>query len=272
LPQWKLALVQFNSALKDPQKNLERAREFIVQAAEKNADIIVFPELFTTGYNPDLVGNSFFELAHRENGSAFNFLSTLSQEKNINIIAPLVFSRGNPGTIYNGAFIINRQGELVGTYAKTHLWNKEALFFTPGTEIPVFELDGIPFGVLICYDGGFPEASRSLALRGAKIIFAPSAFDSCDRHLWEIYFPARSSENGCFTVGINRTGKEGDILFFGNNKVFSPMGHLICEGNDNTEEMQLVNINLEEVEKARERFPFLRDLRPDLYSGYRRPK
>lgn len=261
-----MALVQFNCILKEPQKNLEKAYSFISQAGETGADIIVFPELFTTGYNPDLIGRDFFHLAQKENGTTFKFLSSSARKMNINIIAPLVFSRDDPGTIYNGIFIINRRGELAGTYAKTHLWKKEAQYFTPGGELPVFELDGIPFGTLVCYDGGFPEAARSLALRGAKIIFAPSAFDRNDRHLWDIYFPARASENGCFTVGINRTGKEGNIAFFGNNKVFNPLGHLICEGRESLEEMQIVTIDLEEVERAREKLPFLRDLRPDLYS------
>lgn len=267
MSQWKLALVQFNSILKDPEKNLDKASEYIKQAAQGRADIIVFPELFTTGYNPDLIGRDFFRFAHKINGSAFNFLARTAREVSINIIAPLVFTLDDPQTIYNGAFIINRKGELVGTYAKNHLWKKEALFFTPGSDLPIFKLDDIPFGILICYDGGFPEAARALAIRGAKIIFAPSAFDKNDSHLWDIYFPARSSENGCFTVGINRTGREGDIIFFGKNKVVNPVGHLVFEGRDNSEELQLVTINLEEVEQARERFPFLRDLRPDLYSG-----
>ncbi len=267
MSKWKLALVQFNSILKNPEKNLQKAADYIKQAAQGGADVIVFPELFTTGYSPDLIGRDFFRLANKINGPAFKFLSRKAREANINVIAPLVFTLDDPGTIYNGAFIINRRGELVGTYAKTHLWKKEALYFTPGSDLPVFELDGIPFGVQICYDGGFPEASRTLTFRGAKIIFAPSAFDQNDRHLWDIYFTARSSENGCFTVGINRTGKEGDIVFYGNNKVVSPMGHLIFEGRDNSEELQLVTINLEEVERARERVPFLRDLRPDLYSS-----
>ncbi|PLS18127.1 hypothetical protein CVD28_07465 [Bacillus sp. M6-12] len=260
-----LSLVQFESKLMDISANIEKALAFIKDASQQQADLIVFPELFTTGYNLDLIGNKYFDLAEDINGPVIRTLLQAAKQFNINIVAPIAFKTPVPGIIYNSALVISRQGEFVGKYDKTHLWAKENVFFREGMELPVFNLDFGTLGLMICYDGGFPEVSRSLALQGAEIILCPSAFPIQDKDLWEIYFQSRSLENACFVGGINRVGHESELHMFGNNRLYNPRGKELVIGNVDKEEMQVIEIDLEDVVEYRKQIPYLKDLKPDLY-------
>ena len=108
-----------------------------------------------------------------------------------------------PGLLYNGLIVISRDGQLMGTYNKTHLWAGERFWFRAGDRYPVFDMDFGKVGLMICYDGGFPEVSRILALSGAELILCPSAFPIRDKDMWDVYFASRSLENCCFVAGIN---------------------------------------------------------------------
>lgn len=251
--------------MKNIQANVEKAKQFIEEAAAKNTDLIVFPELFTTGYNPDIVGNSYFDLAEDENDYTIKELSDAAKNFNINMILPIAFKSGIPGVIYNSAVVINRNGEYQGVYHKTHIWAKERFYFKQGNKFPVFQLDIGMVGVMICYDGGFPEVSRKLALKGAELIVCPSAFPTHDKDLWDIYFQSRSLENGCFAAGINRVGIEEDVELFGNNQLYNPRGKQLINGELYKEEMQTIEIDLDDVAEYRKQLPYLKDLRPEIY-------
>ncbi|RYM04977.1 hypothetical protein EWH99_08190 [Sporolactobacillus sp. THM7-7] len=257
----KLALVQFESQLQDVAKNLEKTIRFIGQAAEEKADMIVFPELFLTGYNPGLVGKDFFKQAEnvQNKQSILTVLSQKAKEANIHLIIPMATYKDAPGVIYNSSVVINRKGEISGVYDKTHLWSDERVYFKEGEDYPVFELDHCKIGLMMCYDGGFPEVSRILALKGAELIICPSAFRVQDKDMWDIYFKARALENTCFVVGVNRVGTEEDLHMFGNNKVANPRGSIILDAPVDIEGMQIIDINIDEVLLYREEIPFLRD-------------
>lgn len=260
-----LALVQFKSEFMDIESNITKAIHFIEEASVKNADLIVFPELFLTGYNPKLIGNNFFDLSMDINGDTLNTFCQIAKERKINMIIPTIVSKGVPGVIYNSAVVISGEGKILGLYDKTHLWAGERFYFKAGDEYPVFDLDFGRIGLMICYDGGFPEVSRALALKGAELIIAPSAFPIIDKDMWDIYFKTRALENTCFVAGINRVGIEGDIHLFGNNKVANPRGKILLDAQLDEEEMQIVRIDLDDVKEYRKDIPYLRDRKPHSY-------
>ncbi|AKG36427.1 nitrilase-related carbon-nitrogen hydrolase [Paenibacillus durus] len=260
----KLALVQFESALMDVAANVRKGLEFVEQASRQGADLIVFPELFVTGYDTDVIGDRYHELAEDTGGSTVRAFRGAAEKHSINIVLPMALKRSEGG-IANGAVIIDRSGAVAGTYSKVHLWEDERKYFEPGDVCSPYQLDFGKLGVLICYDAGFPEAARTLALQGVKLIVTPSAFSIEDKHRWDIYFPARALENTCFVAGINGVG--GGLRLFGNNKLANPKGELIVSGHLNEEDMQVLEIDLDEADECSKLTPYLRDLRMDTY-GY----
>ena len=181
-----------------------------------------------------------------------------------------------PGLLYNGLIVISRNGQLMGTYNKTHLWAGERFWFRAGDRYPVFHMDFGTVGLMICYDGGFPEVSRILALSGAELILCPSAFPIRDKDMWDTYFGSRSLENCCFVAGINRVGTEDDCYMFGNNKIYNYRGHLLAEAPVDEEFLLVQTVDLDDVAYHRATdVPYLQDRRVETYqklTEIRRPR
>ena len=232
----KIALAQFNSVLNDVYANRNKMVSMINEAAANDANIIVFPELFSTGYNLDLIEDRIFDMAEGDDGPVVAAARAEARAKGIWVIIPIAYRDG--GRIYNSAVIINDHGDIVNVYHKNNLWDKEQKYFGYGChDYRVFDSPFGKFGVIICYDVDFPETSRTLALAGAEIIFVPAAWATTHRNLWDIFLPSRALENTVFVAGINRTGTEGDVTYFGDSKVFDPTGELIARAGENTEEI-----------------------------------
>ena len=122
-----IALVQMDCVMLDKEANLQKAKAFIEQAAQQHTDLICFPEMFSTGYSPSLIGPKYIEMAEDPDGSTFLFLSELAKKHRMYIVAPIVLNSEIPGVLYNGLIVISRDGQLMGTYNKTHLWAGGAL-------------------------------------------------------------------------------------------------------------------------------------------------
>lgn len=261
-----LGLVQMDCRIGDKEYNTRKALDYIGQAAQQGVDLLVFPEMFTTGYNSDILGDRYFELAEDPDGPTFQILSEHARTNNMYIVAPIILNGDVPGILYNGLLFIGRDGSLMGTYNKTHLWAGEKFYFRAGDEYPVFETEYGRIGCMICYDGGFPEVARILALNGAELILCPSAFPIWDKDMWDIYFASRSLENACFVAGINRVGTEDTLEMFGNNKIFAPRAKLVAEAPVNEEALLVAEIDLSETAVCRATdVPYLRDRRGASY-------
>lgn len=261
-----IGMVQMDCVILDKKANINKILTFIDQAARKNVDMICFPEMCTTGYSPELIGIRYLELAEEPDGETFQILSKKAAEHRMYIAAPIVLKSKIPGILYNGLIMIDDEGKLMGTYNKTHLWAGERYWFRSGEAYPVFDTRFGKVGMMICYDGGFPEVSRILALNGAELILCPSAFPTRDKDMWDIYFASRALENGCFVAGINRVGIEGGCEMFGNNKIYNPRGKLLNEASTGQEELLITAIDLEETAFYRENeVVYLRDRRPETY-------
>ena len=261
-----IALVQMDCVMLDKEANLQKAKAFIEQAAQQHADLICFPEMFSTGYSPALIGPKYIDVAEEPDGPTFCFLAELAKKYSMYIVAPIVLKSEIPGLLYNGLIVISRNGQLMGTYNKTHLWAGERFWFRAGDRYPVFHMDFGTVGLMICYDGGFPEVSRILALSGAELILCPSAFPIRDKDMWDTYFGSRSLENCCFVAGINRVGTEDDCYMFGNNKIYNYRGHLLEEAPVDEEFLLVQTVDLDDVAYHRATdVPYLQDRRVETY-------
>jgi omega-amidase len=170
--------------------------------------------------------------------------------------------------IYNSALIVNRKGEFIYQYDKIHLvpMLDEPLFLEGGQEqAQLFELDGVKCGVIICYDLRFPELIRSLALKGAKVLFIPSEWPIVRREHWRYLQIARAIENQMYVVSCNRVGAYNNVEFAGTSMVTDPTGNVVVEGSIHQEQTLTTTINMEHVNHARELVPIFSSRVPRLY-------
>ena len=260
-----LALVQFESVLCDPAANTQKACRMIAEAAAEGADLVVLPELFSTGYELNIVGPHVPELAEPVDGPTVRALQDAARAGNCYVVAGLALAYDMAGVPFNSSVVIDRQGELLGTYDKQHLWALERFYFRSGCDCPVFDTDFGRIGVMICYDMGFPEVARMLALQGADLILCPSAWCQEDMDVWDVNAPARALENTAFVAAVNRYGVEDQLVMPGHTKACNPRGHVVAELAEEAEGVLHVELDLNEVVDYRQRSPYLRDRRPDLY-------
>jgi len=247
----------------DKKDNIERQIELVNKAADNGAKIIVLDELSNTIYFPFEQNPKYFEWAEDEKGYTIQKFREVARERKVNLIVPIFEKDFTTMSFYNTAFIINTQGEIVGKYRKTHLpqedkFNEYYYFKVGDLGFPVFNLDGVKAGVVICHDRHFPETVRAEVVKGAWIIFIPSV--AAFKEIWELELRAHAVFNTSYIVGVNRIGKEypdQQEEYFGNSMIISPMGEIISKAG-NKEEILYADISEEEVIKARIRRPFLK--------------
>ena len=235
----RIALIQFEPAFLDLDNNLERAIEILRNIS---ADIAVFPELFLSGY-------TFVDEAQArtcafpfEDGPQLSPLLRISREKSMAICGGYAEIDGRDR--YNSAFFI-ADGRLVSNYRKVHLFNREKLYFKPGDKgFEVFEYQGTTMGMMICFDWLFPEAARSLALKGAQVILHPAnlVLPYCQQAMF-----ARALENRTFIVTVNRVGTETageeSNTFTGQSQIVSPKGEYLVQLNKDQEQVEVMDID-----------------------------
>jgi len=227
----KISIAQFKSKLGAVDENFSTAERLI--AAAKNSDVILLPELWSTGYYPTPVEN----FADTDGTRTKNFLCASAKKFSVNIIGGSVIVDSG-GKIFNRCFVANRRGEIVAAYDKTHLFSfaDEDKVFSAGEKFSVVELDGVKCGLAICYDLRFPEFVRKIALAGAEIIFIPAAWSLKRLTPRQILTKARAIENQIFVVFANASGK---------SEVVNPRGEVVAESGRG-EEILTAEINLDE--------------------------
>ena len=238
----------------------------IRQAGLDGSDMIMFPEMFTTGYELSIVGPRITELAEPVNGPTITALREAAKQAGVYVVAPIaLYNDDLPGVPFNSAVLIDREGNVAGVYDKQHLWALERFYFRGGNGTPVFQTDFGTIGIMICYDMGYPEVARMLALQGAQIVLCPSAWCEPYHDVWDINVPARALENTVFLCAVNRYGREQDLYMGGHSKVCDPRGRVVAELPDEGEGVLNVEIDLADVVSNRQTSPYLRDRRPELY-------
>jgi predicted amidohydrolase len=251
----KVASIQLNIAWENKQENLKKAERFIKTAKGDDCDLVVFPEMFNTGFSMNVNA-----IAEQPNSNTTNALCELAKKYNINLIAGYAEKDSTKGK--NVALIIGREGEVNARYVKNHPFSvaKEHESFLSGNEQVVFEVDEIKSSIFICYDLRFPELFRKVA-KDINIIFVIANWPEVRQPHWESLLKARAIENQCFIVGVNRIGTDGnDLVYGGGSHVFSPLGEDLSRGGK-SQEYIVTDIDTSEVEAVRERFPFLQDMK-----------
>ncbi len=270
--QTKIALIQMKCGT-DPERNFSRALDFIRDAAKKGAAIVCLPELFRSQYFCQTEEHKNFELAEEIPGRSTTALAELAGELGVAIVASL-FEKRSAGVYHNTAAIIDADGKFLGKYRKMHIPDDplyhEKFYFTPGDlGFQAWETKRGKIGVCICWDQWYPEAARLTALRGAEIIFYPTAigwhpsekkeFGAAQHSAWETIQRSHAIANGCYVAAANRVGHESFIC--------GPDGEIIAKGSVDQEEIVIGEIDWGHVNEHRTHWPFLRDRRVDAYGG-----
>ena len=263
----KLAGIQF-SCHEEKERNIEKAVRLARIAVEKGAQVICFPELFTNPWFPREMGKRHFSFAEKLDGLSVTPMQNLAKEYGVVFICP-IFEEAEDG-FFNSAVIIDAGGEILGRYRKIHvpqipLW-EERFYFLPGNlGLPVFRTKFAVIGVQICWDNFFPEGSRILALKGAQIIFSPTAAAFASQKKWETIISSNAISNGVYIFRVNRVGSEEKQDFYGRSFCVSPEGELLDTPTGMKEGIALLDVNLKDIEKVRREWPFFRDRRPEIY-------
>ncbi len=227
-----VAGAQFAVVPNDIPTNLYRCVYFLRRAAEDTgAKLLVFPESITTGFNPALPARELYEMLPRTE-AMLSPIQRICRELKIHCVLPTYERGSKPGVVYNSAFLIDSRGQNLGAYRKTHLFPTERIenkgWTTPGHAYPVFPTEIGTIGIHICYDGDFPEVSRILAVKGARILCRPAALMR-NFEIWEASNKMRAYENHVHHIAVNAIGSDAaHTTYFGHSMIVSPVAQTLA--------------------------------------------
>jgi N-carbamoylputrescine amidase len=276
----KVGLVQM-SCSGDAKSNMDKAIAGIKASASQGAEIVCLQELFTSLYFCDVEDYENFKLAEPIPGPSTDTLSAVAKELGVVIIASL-FEKRAQGLYHNTTAVLDADGTYLGKYRKMHIPDDPAYFekfyFTPGDlGYKVFKTKFATIGVLICWDQWYPEAARLTSLRGAEILFYPTAIgwatsqDAATNeeqyNAWQTIQRSHAVANGVHVVSVNRVGfeQDGAMKFWGGSFVSNPFGSLIVKATHDQEEVIVTELDLSKTDSYRTHWPFMRDRRIDSY-------
>lgn len=264
----KVAAVQFSSR-DAAEKNLDKGLELATLAVERGAELVAFPELCTTRWFPSRMKQASFGLAEEIPGPVVEKVSGFASQHRVVVLLPM-FEKAGSGKYYNSAAVIDADGSLAGVYRKSHIPNingwHEKFYFLPGNKgFPVFDTAAGRIGVQISWDIYFPEASRIQALAGAQLIVVPTANAYASHERWERMFAGNALANGLFFLRVNRVGREEKQTFYGRSFCMNPHGELEHRPAGSRDSIHMTDIDLGEIERARNEWAFFRDRREELY-------
>jgi predicted amidohydrolase len=270
-----IGIIQFKPEWGNVERNLSETSRLLSEAKKHACDVVVLPEMWPTGMYGDLNMHNFKEPIP---GAYTNFLSEHAQKNSLFIIAGMP-ERGIGNALHNAAVIVDNDGRILAKHRKSHPYSRlgEQRVWTPGEEFTVVDTSIGRVGLLICYEGDFPESWRANALMGADIVFHISAYESPCENWWDKFYPAASLQNVMWAVLCNTVGDtvfEGNPLhFFGRSRILSPDGEVYAEAptvspGEKSESFLLVKTldAKKKLDVAREKYGnFLVDRRPEMY-------
>jgi N-carbamoylputrescine amidase len=304
LPGIRVALIQM-ACTPSTAQNLDHAADLVRESAREGAQLVCLPELFRAQYFCQREDHVLFALAESIPGPSTARLAAVVREEKITLIASL-FERRAAGLYHNTAAVLDHasdtQDNIVGIYRKMHIPDDplfyEKFYFTPGDlGFRAFATSAGKVGALICWDQWYPEAARLTALRGAEILFYPTAigwhpsekeeYGEAQYSAWQTVQRAHAISNGVFVAAVNRVGHEhGDVVhdgttingpgdhtpasgleFWGGSFIADPFGRILAQASHNKEEILTAELDPTLVEVTRQHWPFLRDRRIDAYGG-----
>jgi N-carbamoylputrescine amidase len=277
-PRVKIALVQMRCT-DSKQTNVEKALVRIAEAAAQGAELVCLQELFHGLYPCQSEDHARFAEAEPIPGPTSDALAHAAAEHGVVVVGSL-FERRVAGVYHNTAAVWDADGALCGFYRKMHIPDDplyyEKFYFTPGDlGFRSFATRVGRIGVCVCWDQWFPEAARLTALRGAEILFYPTAigwlpeekdlYGPSQHAAWETMMRSHAIANGVFVAAPNRVGPEGSLQFWGASFVADPYGNVLARASHDDEALLVVECDLSQLDTARIHWPFLRDRRIDAY-------
>jgi N-carbamoylputrescine amidase len=282
---YQVALVQMAMSA-NPAANLDAAVAKVREAAGRGAKIVCLPELFRSQYFCQKEDAAYFDLAESIPGPTTEAVGAAARRHSVVVVASL-FERRSSGLYHNTTAVIGTDGALVGTYRKMHIPDDpsyyEKFYFTPGDlGFRLFPTEYGNVGVLICWDQWFPEAARLTAMRGAQVLFYPTAIGwhpdekaangDAQRDAWRTVQRGHAIANGIYVAAVNRVGVETPagppgLEFWGGSFLCDPQGIVLAEASTEREEILYGTVDSGRVEDVRRNWPFLRDRRIDAYQG-----
>jgi len=275
----KVAATQM-SCTWETENNITKATNLIQQAADKGANIVLLQELFQTPYFCIQYDEDIFKLAQSfENNKILNQMSNLA--KKLNVVLPISFFEKDNNAYFNSIAVINSDGKILGKYRKSHIPDGagylEKYYFNPGnTGFKVWDTNFGRIGIGICWDQWFPEAARIMALKGAEILFYPTAIgdeimsDYDSSGAWQRVMQGHAAANIMPVVASNRIGSESvkgqTNGFYGKSFICDRSGKIIQEASKDKEEVIIADIDTEEDHLFRRNWGLFRDRRTDLYN------
>jgi predicted amidohydrolase len=266
-----IATVQMKPRLGEPEENLVKMSEMVSKiASQQRVDLIVFPELVTSGNE---LGLRFTEIAQRVPGPTVNLLAQRASDYGVYIAFGMVTKERVESVLYNSSILVGPDGELVDVYNKIHLRGEERMAFREGFKLPVSDTEIGRIGMMIGYDLAFPEVSRTLTLEGAELLIVMGNWEASQIDEWKTYLRARAYENAVFIAGANRVGEDVTLTFGGESMVVGPRGEIYASLADETdpetgaplEGFTIARIDLDEVRKYREEYQFIQNRQPAMY-------
>ncbi|MBM4353791.1 MAG: carbon-nitrogen hydrolase family protein [Deltaproteobacteria bacterium] len=221
--EFTVAAVQFAVTPLDPVANIGKSCQWLDRAvSEHGADLVVFPETITTGFHPGADPTVLRRLADTLPGRLSESIQAEASRHRVHVVWPTYELKD--GILYNSAAVIGPSGDVLGVYRKTHPFPTERVWTTPADDPVVVRTELARIGLVICYDGDFPELCRAEALAGAEMIVRPSALLR-DFEIWSLTNRARAYDNQVWFVAVNSVGPDaGANYYFGHSMIVTPLG------------------------------------------------
>lgn len=273
---YRVAACQIDPTIGEVERNLERIRTAVAEAAAAGARLAVLPEAAITGYAFDSLDEA-LPVARHATAVGPERLAAIAAEHDMTIVCGTLDAEGDE--VYNAAHLVTAAGRHL-VYRKMHLpFLGIDRFATPGPEPPfVVEVDGVRIGILICYDLRFPEAARVCALEGADLICLPTNWPVGVEFHPDLFAPARAAENHCYLLAADRVGTERGTTFMGRSVFFDPDGRRIGVASDTAEELLLGEVDVAAARATHVRrrpgeheWDTIADRRPGLYARLAEP-
>lgn len=255
-----ISLAQMDIALGDPAANLRKAEAWIAEAARRGSDLIVFPEMWTTGCDwPNT------EKLAPQQGEVLAEIAALAKKHNIWLNGSML-ALDETGKPTNTSILFDPNGQQAGLYRKIHLFGlmEEDKYLAPGQHLTTVETAWGQGGLAICYDLRFAEMFRTYALSGVNMVYLPAEWPHPRLSHWQTLLRARAIENQMFMIGVNRVGSDGTHNFFGHSAIIDPWGNTVVEGGE-SELLLTATVETDLVVEVRAKIPVLKDRRPELY-------
>lgn len=255
----------------EKKKNIEELEKYLKVIQKENVDLVTLGEMFNCPY----ATRNFPVYAEKEGGETWKTLSNLAAKYQIYLSAGSVPEVDEEGKVYNTAYVFDRNGKQIAKHRKMHLFDinveggqsfKESDTLSAGDTCTVFDTEFGKMGLCICFDFRFPELSRLMVQKGAKIILVPAAFNMTTGPAhWELMFRSRALDNQCYVIGTSGARDDSfEYVAWGHTLLVSPWGNIIQE-LDEKEGYMINDIDLEYIDKVRRELPFLTARRTDVY-------